>query len=86
MPLGLDIMSATINRDSPHTGGGLGYAARGCRCPHCGTPAIRIPRRLVDLLISMFVAVNRYRCDSSECGWEGNVRVKRHPLLVQGPW
>jgi hypothetical protein len=36
--------------------------------------------------MSMFVTVSRYRCRSMDCGWEGNLRVKRHPLLVQGPW
>jgi hypothetical protein len=34
----------------------------------------------------MFVTVGRFRCTSEDCGWEGNMRVKRHPLLVQGPW
>jgi hypothetical protein len=63
-----------------------GYSCPGCTCPHCNGPATRIPRRFVDLLVSMFSSVNRYRCDSKDCGWEGNVRVKRHPLLVQGPW
>lgn len=65
---------------------GTGYAARGCRCPRCNGPASRVPRRLVDLLLSMFVTVSRYRCDSSNCDWQGNVRVRRHPFLVQGPW
>jgi hypothetical protein len=71
------------------TGGGQrteGYSSPGCACPRCHGPASRIPRRFVDLLLSMFVLVSRYRCDSAECGWEGNVRVKRYPLLHQGPW
>lgn len=63
-----------------------GYTTSGCTCPRCKGPAIHIPRRFVDLLMSMFISVNRYRCRSKDCGWEGNVRVKRHPLLVRGPW
>lgn len=79
------MMSPLSNPGGPHAEG-TGYSSRGCRCPRCEGPASRIPRRLVDLLMSMFVTVNRYRCDSPSCGWEGNVRVKRHPILVQGPW
>ena len=63
-----------------------GYSSPGCACPRCRGPAIRVPRRLVDLLMSMFITVSRFRCSSADCGWEGNVRVKRHPLLVRGPW
>ena len=63
-----------------------GYTIPGYTCPRCNGHAIRIPRRFVDLLISMFISVNRYRCRSKDCGWEGNVRVKRHPMLVRGPW
>lgn len=55
-------------------------------CPRCNGPAYRVPRRLVDLLMSIFISVNRYRCRSMSCGREGNLRVKRHPLLVRGPW
>jgi len=34
----------------------------------------RIPRRLVDRLLSIFTPVCRYRCRSMICGWEGNLR------------
>lgn len=65
----------------------IGYSSSPrCTCPRCNGSAYRVPRRLVDLLLSMFITVSRYRCRSMDCGWEGNVRVKRHPLLVQGPW
>ena len=63
-----------------------GYSSPGCTCPRCNGPATRVPRRLVDLILSAFVAVSRFRCKSKDCGWEGNVRVKQHPLLVRGPW
>jgi hypothetical protein len=64
---------------------GTGYSAPECACPRCNGPAIRVPRRFVDLLISMFITVSRFRCSSTDCGWEGNLRVKRHPWLMQGP-
>jgi hypothetical protein len=64
----------------------VSYTCPGCTCPRCKGPAVRIPRRLTDLLLSMFVTVGRFRCASEDCGWEGKMRVKRHPLLVQGPW
>jgi hypothetical protein len=64
----------------------IGYSSPGCACPRCNGPAIRVPRRFVDLLVSMFMTVSRYRCRSADCGWEGNLRVKRHPPLIQGPW
>ena len=63
-----------------------GYACRGYVCPCCNAYAVRIRRRLVDLILSAFVTVNRYRCSSDACGWEGNLRVKRHPMLMRGPW
>lgn len=64
----------------------VSYSSPGCACPRCKGHTIRVPRRFVDLLMSMFISVSRYRCHSMDCGWEGNLRVKRHPLLVQGPW
>jgi len=62
-----------------------GYSSPGCACPRCNGPAYRVRRRLVDLLQSMFMTVNRYHCLAMACGWEGNLRVKRHSLLFQGP-
>jgi len=55
-------------------------------CPRCKGSAYRVPRRLVDRVMSRFVWVIRYRCRSMVCGWEGNLRVSRRPLLIQGPW
>ena len=60
--------------------------ASACACPRCQGSAYRVPRRLVDWLMSRFVWINRYRCRSMVCGWEGNLRVSRRPLLIQGPW
>jgi hypothetical protein len=33
-----------------------------------------VSRRFVDLLISVFIPVRRYRCISMQCSWEGNLR------------
>lgn len=49
-------------------------------CPRCGESLYRIPRRDIDLLMSMFVSVRRYRCESVDCGWEGTIRDTKHPL------
>lgn len=54
---------------------GAGYFISEHECPRCGGSVIRVPRRLVDLLISKFVMVHRYRCHSMDCDWEGNLRV-----------
>lgn len=50
-------------------------------CPRCNAGIFRVSRRLVDLFVSIFVPIRRYRCRSLSCGWEGNIREKRlHPL------
>ena len=49
----------------------------GTDCPHCESRAFRIPRRFRDRLISLVVPMRRYRCLSSECGWEGNLPAPR---------
>lgn len=52
-----------------------GYARHGLgTCPKCGCPAQRVPRRLIDRLLSRFTPVERYRCLSPACVWEGNLR------------
>ena len=52
-------------------------------CPHCGAPALRIHRRLIDHLISLVYPVRRYSCTRFECEWVGNLhtstRERRHP-------
>jgi uncharacterized protein with PIN domain len=52
------------------------HAANARRCPLCNGSINRIPRRLVDLVLSLFTPVQRYRCRSFKCDWEGNLRVK----------
>jgi len=46
------------------------------RCPLCHGSLNRIPRRFIDLVFSLFTPVQRYRCRSLRCDWEGNLRVK----------
>lgn len=50
-------------------------------CPRCKGSVYRVPRRFVDLLLSVFVPVRRYRCDELGCSWEGNLRTtQRSPI------
>lgn len=82
-PLG-DTMSTVMDAlIAPSTGNDSrsGYAARGPTCPCCRGGVLRIRRRWVDLLVSFFTPIRRFRCRSTECGWEGNLRVKRLSLL-----
>ncbi|MBS1142840.1 MAG: hypothetical protein H6R14_246 [Proteobacteria bacterium] len=43
------------------------------RCPVCHSSMNRIPRRLVDFALCLFKPIQRYRCRSITCGWEGNL-------------
>lgn len=76
-------MSASAGVDS-HRMAPQGYSSPVCTCPRCSGPSTRVHRRLIDLIVSMFVTVSRFRCNSKDCGWKGNVRARRHPLLMQG--
>jgi hypothetical protein len=49
-------------------------------CPHCGGVLIRIHRRPIDRLMSLYVPVARYRCRNHECGWQG-LRVRGRDML-----
>jgi len=39
---------------------------------------------LIDLLISLFIPVRRFRCRLIACAWEGNLRERRHSLPGRG--
>jgi len=80
----IETMNAASTVDKVHPDD-ADYSAQKCACPRCSGRVYRIPRRVVDLLSSMFISVSRYRCRSMECGWEGNLRSKRHLLLIHGP-
>ena len=50
-------------------------------CPQCGDTVLRVHRRVVDRLFSLFHPVHRYQCTSLECGWQGN--LPRRALLEE---
>jgi predicted RNA-binding Zn-ribbon protein involved in translation (DUF1610 family) len=60
--------------------GRYGHVKRSC--PQCGDTVLRVPRRVIDRLYSLFHPVHRYQCTSLECGWQGN--LSRGPLLEAG--
>lgn len=45
------------------------------RCPICHRNTYRVHRRLVDLILNLFVPILRFRCGAMGCDWEGNVRT-----------
>jgi len=47
------------------------YSSRSC--PQCGDGLMRVHRRVVDRLYSLYRPVHRYQCTSLECGWQGNL-------------
>jgi len=47
-------------------------------CPHCGESVLRIHRRVIDRLYSLYHPVYRYQCTSLECGWQGNLPQRPH--------
>ena len=44
-------------------------------CPLCGAELMRIPRRPIDRLTSIFGEHHRFRCERFSCQWEGNLRA-----------
>ena len=49
-----------------------------CPCPICGEQSlIKIHRRLIDRLLSLFVELQRYRCNAFNCQWKGNLSNQR---------
>jgi hypothetical protein len=45
-------------------------------CPRCAGNLLRIRRRVIDRLLSLFVPMHRYECLHSFCLWKGNLRVR----------
>jgi len=46
-------------------------------CPLCGQHGlIRIRRRFIDRILSLFVRQRRFRCTQPGCQWQGNLREK----------
>lgn len=46
-------------------------------CPRCSGHLRRIPRRLLDRLVSVFVPLRRYSCVNCTCQWTGLLRQRR---------
>jgi hypothetical protein len=44
---------------------------------------MRVPRRLVDRCVSLVFPVQRYKCLSPECLWEGNLRRTDDPAAEE---
>lgn len=65
-----------MNAQPPRDWAGLPGAdsAHRLHCPRCRGNTYRIKRRWQDLLLSLLIPVQRYRCSSSHCGWVGNLR------------
>jgi hypothetical protein len=42
-------------------------------CPGCYGPVYRVPRRVIDRLISLVSPRHRYECRSPDCCWEGTL-------------
>jgi hypothetical protein len=50
-------------------------------CPRCGGAVNRVPRRLMDHLVSALMPVRRYSCRTLACHWEGTLRDECFDLL-----
>lgn len=50
-------------------------------CPRCAGAVNRVPRRLMDRLVSALVPVRRYSCRTLACHWEGALRDECFDLL-----
>lgn len=59
-------------------------SAQRAACPCCKGAVFSVPRRAVDLLLSIFIPVARFRCRSMCCSWEGNLRARSFFLPEQG--
>lgn len=69
------------SRSSFYTGGAASHA-----CPACGKHGlVRIRRRFIDRLLSLFVSRHRFRCTHSGCAWEGSLRARRPLRRLLGP-
>ncbi len=62
-----------MNASNPDPGAGAYPSARRLACPTCGGDLSRIPRRIVDRLLSVLRPVQRYRCRNFACQWVGNL-------------
>lgn len=67
----------TPSSTAPAWPDGRSQSCRRPECPRCSGPVLRVRRRIIDRMISLFVPVHRYRCNALGCTWEGNLRTHR---------
>jgi hypothetical protein len=48
-------------------------------CPRCNSAVGRIHRRFIDRLVNLVYPIQRYRCQSFICRWEGNIADAAQP-------
>lgn len=65
-----------MNAVSSAVTGGTRKTTSKYQCPRCTGSVSRIKRRTLDLLISNFSPVYRFRCHCYDCGWEGRLPAK----------
>jgi len=82
--MGNSVHSYEHNVENTFTNGTLSTVAYGgdnsgsYACPMCGKGGLlRIRRRLVDRILSLFARRRRFRCTHSGCQWEGNLRERK---------
>ncbi len=56
--------------------GAAAIATHRMACPRCNSSVFRVSRRFVDLVVSLFIPVRRFRCIAMNCAWEGALRDK----------
>jgi hypothetical protein len=49
-------------------------------CPRCQSAVFSVSRRFIDVCLSLFIPLRRYRCISMKCSWEGTLREKQTRL------
>ncbi len=55
-----------------------GAGADAPACPLCGCRGlVRVHRRPIDRVLSLFLDMQRFRCRQFECQWEGNLTTRR---------
>jgi hypothetical protein len=43
-------------------------------CPVCQRMTHRVHRRVLDMIVNLFVPILRFRCSAMDCDWEGRLR------------
>jgi len=63
--------SHSVRRSKRNMSGGYRQTRR--TCPKCGDAVLRVHRRIIDHIYSLYRPVYRYQCTSLECAWRGNL-------------